>query len=91
MLWPGVLVLLPGGDPVLSLDLPQRVVVWTDVVRTVKGLPDHGATLRQAHEAVPEGHHADDGRVDVLDHEQVPCQEDRTGLRRQPSPVESLA
>lgn len=66
-----VLVLLPGGDPVLSPDVPQRVVVRADVVWTVKHLPDDGALLRQRHEAVPEGHHLDDGRVDVLNVEKV--------------------
>lgn len=64
-------VLLPGGDPVLGLDVPQRVVVRTDVVRTAKHLPDDGALLGQGHETVPEGHHPDDGRVDVLNVQQV--------------------
>lgn len=69
---PAVLVLLvPGGDPVLGLDVPQRVVVWTDVVRAAKDLPDDGALLRQRHEAVPIGHHPDDGGVDVLNVQQV--------------------
>lgn len=81
MVLPVVLVLFPGGDPVLGLDCPQGVVVWTDVVWTVKRLPDHSATLRQGHEAVPEGHHANDGGVDVLKQEQLPWQEDRNGLR----------
>lgn len=64
-------VLLPGGDAVLSLDVPQRVVVRTDVVRTAKHLSDDGALLRQGHKAVPEGHHPDDGGVDVLNQQQV--------------------
>lgn len=67
-----VLVLFPGGDPVLSLNVLQRFVVWANVVWTVKGLPDDRAALRQRYEAIPEGHHADDGGVDVLDQEQVP-------------------
>lgn len=67
-----LLVLFPGGDPVLSLNILQRVVVWANVVRTVKSLPDDSATLRQRHKAVPEGQHADDGGVDVLNREQVP-------------------
>lgn len=46
-------LLLPGGDPVLGLDVPQRVVVRTDVVRTAKHLFDDGALLRQRHKAVP--------------------------------------
>lgn len=72
MAWFRVLVLFPGGDPVLSLNILQRFVVWANVVWTVKSLPDDSATLRQRHEAIPEGHHADDGGVDVLNHEQVP-------------------
>lgn len=66
-----VLVLLPGGDSVLSLDVPERVVVRTDVVRTAERLSDDEALLRQRHEAVPEGHHPDDGGVDVLNVQQV--------------------
>lgn len=36
-----ITVLLPGGDPVLGLDIPQRVVVRTDVVRTAKHFSDN--------------------------------------------------
>ena len=64
-------LLCPGGDPVLGLDVPQRVVVRTDELRTVEHLPDDGALLGQRHKAVPEGHHPDNGRVDVLDIQQV--------------------
>lgn len=67
-----VLVLLPGGDPVLTLNILQGFVVWTNVVWAVKSLPDDSATLRQRYKAIPEGHHADDGGVDVLNQEQVP-------------------
>lgn len=68
---PAVPVLLPGGDPVLGLDVPQRVVVWTDVVRTAKHLSDDEALLRQCHKAVPEGHHLHDRGVDVLNVQEV--------------------
>ncbi|KAG7217556.1 hypothetical protein INR49_021392 [Caranx melampygus] len=36
-----ITVLLPGGDPVLGLDIPQRVVVRTDVVWTAKHFSDN--------------------------------------------------
>lgn len=55
----------------MGLDAPQRVVVWTDVVRAVKQLSDNGALLGQSHKAVPEGHHPDRRGVDVLNEQQV--------------------
>lgn len=64
-------VLRSGDNTVLSLDVLQRVVVWTDVVRTAKHLPDDEALLGQRHKAVPEGYHGDDRRVNVLNVEQV--------------------
>ena len=64
-------VLVPGGDAVLSLDVPQRVVVRTDVLWAVKHFSDDGALLRQRHKAIPEGHHPDHRGVDVLDVQQV--------------------
>lgn len=64
-------VLLSGDNTVLSLDVPQRVVVWTDVVWTAKQLSDDEALLGQRHKAVPEGYHGDDRRVNVLNVEQV--------------------
>lgn len=69
--WRLIPVLLPGDDTILGLDVPQRVVVWTDVVRTAKQLPDDEALLGQRHKAVPQGYHGDDGRVNVLNVEQV--------------------
>lgn len=63
--------LLPGGDPVVGLDVSKRVVVRTDVVRAAKHLSDDGALLRQRHEAVLKGHHPHDGGVDVLNVQQV--------------------
>lgn len=68
---PAVLVLLPGGDPVLGLDVPQGVVIRTNVVRTAKHLSDDEALLRQRHKAVPEAHHLHDGGVDILNVEEV--------------------
>lgn len=73
-----VLVLLPGGDPVLSLDVPQRVVVGTDVVRTAKHLSDDHALLRQRHKAVSEGHHLHNRGVNVLNVEEVSWEERET-------------
>ena len=69
---PAIPVLLTGGDPILGFDVSQRVVVWTDVFRTTEDLPDDEALLRQGHEAVPEGHHPEDGGVDALNVQQLP-------------------
>lgn len=67
-----LLVPLPGDDPIARLDVPKRIVVWTDVVWEVEHLLNNSTVLRQRHEAVPEGHHVDNRGVDVLDQEQVP-------------------
>ena len=68
----GLVLPVPGGDPVLAPDVPQGVVIRTDVVRAAEHLPDDGALLGQRHEAVPEGHHPNHRGVHVLNVQKVP-------------------
>lgn len=68
---PDIPVLVPRGEPVLTFDDPQRVVVWADVVRKTERLPDDRTLQGQGGKAVPERHHPDHGRVHVLNEQQL--------------------